>query len=167
MRKKQLNSQTRNPKLCSLGLYNSSKLSCVCNISAQNFTHFTNRLWLRNEIFHYFPFFPYGFMCHLFACRTYVLCICTFLYPQLLCLAIFMQFLWHFISLFTSFLSHSFGFYSFLLVRNQISVISYANIAPTQFVVSPVFAFYSYKWVCVCGKHCCNFLIPFCAAYLF
>lgn len=52
-----------------------------------------------------------------------------------------MQFLWHFISLFTSFLSHSFGFYSFLLVRNQISVISYANIAPTQFVVSPVCAF--------------------------
>lgn len=64
-----------------------------------------------------------------------------------------MQFLWHFISLFTSFLSHSFGFYSFLLVRNQISVISYANIAPTQFVVSPVCAFYSYKWVCVCVEN--------------
>lgn len=46
-----------------------------------------------------------------------------------------------------------FGFYSFLLVRNQISVISYANIAPTQFVVSPVCAFYSYKWVCVCVEN--------------
>lgn len=47
-----------------------------------------------------------------------------------------------------------FGFYSFLLVRNQISVISYANIAPTQFVVSPVCAFTATNGcVCVCVEN--------------
>lgn len=89
-------------------------------------------------------------MCLLrFSCLTYVLCICTFLYSQLLWQAIFIQFLWRFIAPFTFSLSPSCclflsRFYSFLLVNNQNAVM-----ASTQFLLQ------LQMW-----KNCCNFFIP-------
>lgn len=80
----------------------------------------------------------------LFVCRTYVLCIHVYIFISPIVMAS------HFYAIFMAlyFALYLFSrtlwfFYSFLLVRNQNSVISYANIAPTQFVVCPVCAFYS------------------------